>query len=50
LIKQDQTNGQFFIAGTIPREAATATLTAISLEPDNGSQIPTVFYAVARIN
>lgn len=50
LIKQDQTNGQFFITGTIPREAATATLAAISLEPDNGSQIPTVFYAVARIN
>jgi anti-sigma-K factor RskA len=50
LIKQEPVNGRFFISGTIPREAATATLAGISLEPDNGSQIPTVFYAVARIN
>jgi anti-sigma-K factor RskA len=50
LIKQDPTNGQFFITGTIPREAVNATLVAISLEPDNGSQIPSIFYAVARIN
>ncbi len=48
-IKQEP-NGQFFLAGAIPRDAANATVAAISLEPDNGSQIPTSFYAVARIN
>jgi anti-sigma-K factor RskA len=48
-IKQE-VNGQFYISGMIPREAVGATVAAISLEPDNGSQLPTAFYAVARIN
>jgi anti-sigma-K factor RskA len=41
---------RFFISEPIPRDAANSTVVAITLEPDNGSQLPTLpFYAIARI-
>jgi anti-sigma-K factor RskA len=43
-------NNQFFVSDLIPRDAANATVAGITLEPDNGSQFPTLpYYAVARI-
>jgi anti-sigma-K factor RskA len=43
-------NGRFFVTAPIPHDAANATVAAITLEPDNGSQIPTLpFHAIGRI-
>jgi anti-sigma-K factor RskA len=48
-LKPDPT-GRFFLSEPIPRNAADATAAVVTLEPDNGSQIPTTpFCAVARI-
>ncbi len=49
LLKLNLTN-RFFVSDLIPRDAANATVAGITLEPDNGSQFPTLpFYAVGRI-
>jgi anti-sigma-K factor RskA len=42
--------GLFFVSEPIPREAANSTVAVVTLEPDNGSQIPTLpYYAIARV-
>jgi anti-sigma-K factor RskA len=43
-------DNRFFVSDMIPQDAANATVAGITLEPDNGSQFPTLpYYAVARI-
>ncbi len=43
-------SGRFFVSEPIPPDAVNATAAALTLEPDNGSQIPTLpFFAVSRI-
>jgi anti-sigma-K factor RskA len=41
---------RFFVSDLIPHDAANSTVAGITLEPDNGSQFPSLpYYAVARI-
>ncbi len=43
-------NGPTFVTVSVPQEAAGAVAAVVTLEPDNGSQIPTSpYYAVGRI-
>ena len=43
--------GKTFATLSVPREAANAGAAVVTLEPDNGSQIPTSpYYAVGRID
>jgi hypothetical protein len=43
-------NNRFFVSDLIPSEAANATVAGITLEPDNGSQFPTLpYYVLARM-
>jgi anti-sigma-K factor RskA len=46
LIKTDL-NGRVFMTLPVPQEAAGATAAVVTLEPDNGSQIPTAPYCAA---
>jgi anti-sigma-K factor RskA len=46
LLKPDQ-NGYVSMNLRVPKEAANATAAVVTLEPDNGSQIPTVPYCAA---
>jgi anti-sigma-K factor RskA len=46
LIKTD-VNGRVFMALPVPKEAGGATAAVVTLEPDNGSQIPTAPYCAA---
>jgi anti-sigma-K factor RskA len=48
--KSDSAN-RVFAAFSVPGNAANASVAVVTLEPDNGSQIPTFpYYAVGRIN
>jgi hypothetical protein len=50
LIKNDPA-GRVFTTVGVPGNAADATAALVTLEPDNGSQIPTApYYAVGRFN
>jgi len=43
-------NGPTFVTAPVPPEAVNASAAVVTLEPDNGSQIPTYpYYAVGRI-
>ncbi len=43
-------NGLTFVTVPVPKDAASASAAIVTLEPDNGSQIPTSpYYAVGRI-
>jgi len=43
-------DGRTLVTVPVPRDAASASAAVITLEPDNGSQIPTSpYYAVGRI-
>jgi anti-sigma-K factor RskA len=43
-------NGETLATIAVPKEAANATTAVVTLEPDNGSQIPTTpYYAIGRI-
>ncbi len=46
LVKTDST-GRAFMSLRVPEEAAAATAAVVTLEPDNGSQIPTAPYCAA---
>ena len=43
-------NGSTFVTVPVPQDAASASAAIVTLEPDNGSQIPTSpYYAIGRI-
>jgi anti-sigma-K factor RskA len=44
---QTDSNGRVFMTLPVPKDAAGATAAVVTLEPDNGSQIPTAPYCVA---
>ena len=46
LIRTD-TEGRFFMKFPVPKDAAGATAVVVTLEPDNGSEIPTAPYSAA---